>query len=78
MIISDNGFVGIAGSGVEKGDLIAYLFGMRMPIILRRRAENGYIIVGWAYVSGLMDTKILNKYDEMKLFEGLETTFDIY
>jgi Heterokaryon incompatibility protein (HET) len=79
MLISKAGFVGIGSWAVEKGDMIAFLFGMTMPLILRPRADGkGYSIVSWAYVSGLMNLDVLEEHDSKKLFTPIEATLDIY
>jgi hypothetical protein len=81
LIISEAGFVGVGVPDVEKGDVIAFIFGTPCPIILRPvMSSTGYNFVGFAYVSGFMDVEEVERYDKEGRFNGLdlETTFDIY
>ncbi|KAH8662385.1 heterokaryon incompatibility protein-domain-containing protein [Xylariales sp. PMI_506] len=74
VLISDIGFVGVGASQIEVGDMVTWIFGTTAPLVLRP-SQGGYRIVGSAYVSGLMDTDLLDH-----LYEGLtsrEMTFDI-
>jgi len=74
VLISEAGFVGIGVPQVEAGDIITFIFGCTAPLILRRCAES-YRIVGSAYVSGLMDPDLLDRYYQRKIFK--EVSFDI-
>jgi hypothetical protein len=79
LIISKAGFVAVGSRAAKEGDELAYLFGMSIPVILRPGKDGkGYTIVGWAYVSGLMNSWILDEYDQKQAFHNLETTFNIY
>jgi hypothetical protein len=79
VVVSEHGFFGPSVPQVEAGDCIALLYGMSCPMILRPVPElRGYEMVGFARISGLMDSTILEKYDAKGCFSGLETVFDIY
>ena len=78
-VTSQGGFVGIGVPKIEKGDIVVYLFGMHCPLVLRTASRGeGYIIVGFIYVSGLMDLDLIRKHDDKGVFKHLETTIEIY
>ena len=74
VLTSEAGFVGIGVSQIEAGDLITFIFGSTAPLILRRCADS-YRIVGSAYVSGLMDPNLLDRYYERMILQ--EVSFHI-
>jgi hypothetical protein len=51
--ISASGFVGLAPSHVEAGDMICIFFGGHVPYVLRKCGE-AHILIGEAYVHGIM------------------------
>ena len=53
VVVTTDGFLGIASSGVTTGDVIALLEGAKVPLVLRRKGED-YRIVGDCYVHGAM------------------------
>ena len=54
-----SGFAGIGVMGIEVGDVVTLLFGASGPVILR--PYHGFSrLVGCAYVSGLMENKMLD------------------
>jgi hypothetical protein len=61
VLVTEAGFVGIGVPQIEVGDVIALIFGTTAPLVLRRYRDN-YRIVGCAYVSGLMDPDLLDRY----------------
>ncbi len=38
----------------QKGDIIVILYGCSVPLILRPRNEGGFMLIGGAYVYGIM------------------------
>ncbi|KAH6665722.1 heterokaryon incompatibility protein-domain-containing protein [Halenospora varia] len=66
ILITETGFVGIGAPQIEKGDVVTFVYGTSVPLILRPYAGH-YRIVGCAYVSGLMDLKLLDKYYDQGL-----------
>lgn len=63
MVVSAKGYIGIAPGGTKIGDHICVLHGGEMPFILRERSgddnsemtvEEDFVLVGEAYVHGLM------------------------
>ncbi|KAK0120453.1 hypothetical protein ONS96_010667 [Cadophora gregata f. sp. sojae] len=41
------------------GDVVVVLWGVDLPVIMRRRAEGGWLLVGECYVAGMMEGGIL-------------------
>ncbi|KAI9148817.1 Heterokaryon incompatibility protein [Paramyrothecium foliicola] len=63
---------GVGHQAVKVGDIVTTLWGVRSPIILRKRdAEPGYLFVGDAYVDGIM-------YGEFQKTEPRLCEFHIY
>ncbi|KAL8943103.1 MAG: hypothetical protein Q9216_001303 [Gyalolechia sp. 2 TL-2023] len=59
LITTDMGYVGMAPEKVERGDVVAVLFGCSMPMVLRQSmGESGDVrwkVVGDCYLHGIMD-----------------------
>ncbi|KAI4234461.1 MAG: hypothetical protein LQ349_003787 [Xanthoria aureola] len=53
-IITEEGHVGMAPQTAHPGDFIVVFLGCQSPIVLRPRGDEGYLVVGEAYVHGLM------------------------
>ncbi|OCL13179.1 hypothetical protein AOQ84DRAFT_261660, partial [Glonium stellatum] len=66
MILSKDGYVCLAPSGVRVDDIIVVLLGASVPFILRRIIGNleheEYELIGEAYVHGIMDGEILEEW----------------
>lgn len=60
VLLTKNGFIGIATPYVEKGDVIVFVAGMQCPFVLRP-FRDGYQMRGFAYVSGLMVWEVLDQ-----------------
>jgi hypothetical protein len=56
---TQSGYVGWASHTAEAGDGIYIFPGCSVPIVLRRRAEGGHTVVGYAYVQGVMDGELM-------------------
>ena len=56
-IITEEGYVGIAPQTAHPGDCIMVFLGCQSPIVLRPRGDGGYLVVGEAYVHGLMTSE---------------------
>lgn len=65
--ISKQGFVGICPEDVLPGDQIVVFCGAEMPYILRTNVEGKSILIGDAYVHGIMDG--LSEAREVQSFE---------
>jgi hypothetical protein len=56
LIITDQGYVGIAPGAAKVGDHIFFLQGARVPFVLRQtESQDEYTLIGECYVHGHMD-----------------------
>ncbi|KAL9034024.1 MAG: hypothetical protein Q9180_005636 [Flavoplaca navasiana] len=54
IIITEKGQLGMAPQVSRTGDCIVVLLGCRLPMILRPKGNGEYLVVGEAYIDGLM------------------------
>lgn len=54
VFVSQSGFIGVATKYVEAGDIVVFIVGMSCMYVLRP-FRDGYCMVGFAHVSGLMN-----------------------
>ncbi len=50
---TEKGYLGQGDAGVQSGDVVVILHGLRVPLILRRQ-EEFWAVVGPCYVAGIM------------------------
>jgi len=62
LLTTDQGLMGIALRGAQKGDLICVLFGSNVPFILRK-IEDHYVLVGACFVLGLVDGEAMQSLE---------------
>jgi hypothetical protein len=55
--VTSMGFFGVTVEKVRKNDNITFLFGEKVPIVLRSQ-DSSYTMVGAAYVSGVMNGEL--------------------
>lgn len=55
LTVTEKGYLGMAASRTQKGDLVVVLFGCNIPVILREGGEGNFEFVGECYVDGFMD-----------------------
>lgn len=57
LFVSSDGAIGSGPVAMAEGDIISIIKGVAVPIILRKQGigEQGYVILGPAYIDGLMD-----------------------
>ena len=58
--LSNGGHVGLAPARTEPGDCICIIFGSPVPYILRASTEGKFVLIGEAYVHGIMDGEWLD------------------
>jgi len=81
LIVTSNGFFGLAPATVNQGDIICMLFGCSVLVILRpdkvdRRVSNGRLrLVGECYVHGRMEGATLERLEQ---FPDWPEDFTIY
>ncbi|KAH6662018.1 hypothetical protein B0J14DRAFT_496506 [Halenospora varia] len=54
LMVSRKGYLGQVPFNSQAGDLICILFGCSVPVIIRK-VKNHHILIGEAYVRGIMD-----------------------
>ncbi|KAH6880154.1 heterokaryon incompatibility protein-domain-containing protein [Thelonectria olida] len=73
---TNTGYMGLGNQNMESGDVVAILFGMKVPCVLRPRgqiSENGYEFIGEAYCHGMMEgeaVKDLEKDEDGRIRGG--------
>lgn len=55
LMITDKGHIGWAHQGWQRNDALYKLKGCRVPVILKPRADGGFLIVEDTYIQGLMN-----------------------
>ncbi|KAK8006047.1 heterokaryon incompatibility protein-domain-containing protein [Apiospora marii] len=63
------GYLGTGPHRVQRGDVVCVFMGAAVPFILRPRGddgEEGYTLVGDAYVHGIMDGELVKDWEEGK------------
>jgi hypothetical protein len=68
--VTDNKYMGIAVPDTKDGDVVAVVLGAKVPLVLRRHNSN-FLVVGEAYVHGLMEGETIQMIKEGKLKEEL-------
>ncbi|KAK3207209.1 hypothetical protein GRF29_103g218942 [Pseudopithomyces chartarum] len=59
--ISKDGYFGLAPSSAREGDLVAVIYGAKVPLVLRRNG-SAFEVVGESYVHGLMQGEAIEKW----------------
>jgi len=55
MIVTNDGYIGMAPCGAKKGDVIAVIYGCSIPVLLRELPKKDtYELIGECYVHGFM------------------------
>lgn len=60
--VAGNRYVGLGPDLIQEGDIVAILYGGRVPYILRPEGDH-YLLVGEAYVYGIMNGEEFDKRD---------------
>jgi hypothetical protein len=64
--ITMKGYIGTAPMETKDGDMICLVFGCPVPLIVRPQ-EDYHIIVGWAYIYGMMNGEMMDELREGRL-----------
>lgn len=60
VFLTSSGFLGVGHELIEPGDMVVLVVGTHYPWVLRPY-RDGYRMIGFAYVSGLMDWELLDE-----------------
>ena len=66
--ITSNGHLGIGPAILEEGDLVVIICGMEVPMLLRSCDGGVYMLIGEAYVDGIMDGEAMEN-SSISMFE---------
>ena len=58
LIRTSKNYVGLAGFSVEVGDEVCILPAAKTPFVFRKKLDGTYVLVGEAYVQGIMDGEV--------------------
>ncbi|RYP64886.1 hypothetical protein DL771_008563 [Monosporascus sp. 5C6A] len=64
VFVTESGFVGSRNRSIMEGDAIVLLRGVDRPMVLRETSDRSLVLVGPAYVAGLMDGEL---WDQSRL-----------
>ena len=60
-------YMGIFPGSTQPGDVVAVLLGSKLPFVLRPSGDDGYLLVGPAYVHGIMDGEVMAEFEDFDL-----------
>jgi len=71
MVTTEGRYLGLAPDAVQKGDVIAIVYGCNFPVVLRKCGEF-YLVIGESYIDGIMDGELIEakergEYSEVEL-----------
>ncbi|KAG4412819.1 hypothetical protein IFR04_014054 [Cadophora malorum] len=73
LLITAGGYIGWVPNNSQRKDIVCLLSGCSIPVILRERVEQGYYMIGAAYIPGLMDGEGMKDLDDTAW-----TSFSLY
>ncbi|KAH7141005.1 heterokaryon incompatibility protein-domain-containing protein [Dactylonectria macrodidyma] len=72
--VTRKGYFGIGPECMERGDIIAVLFGGKVPYVLRATDGGRYFFIGECYVHGIMSGEVIEKW---RIGKFKKQTFDM-
>jgi hypothetical protein len=66
LFLTRRGYYGIGPEVMEYGDIVAVLFGAKVPYILRKTSGGRYYLLGECYVHGIMDGEVIERWKRGK------------
>lgn len=68
LLMTEQVYIGMAPTEARKRDSVClWLLGCRVPVLLRKREEGGYELIGDVYIHGIMDRQTLSEESCRKL-----------
>lgn len=61
LFITNQGYVGIGSDIVRNGDVCCVVSGCRVPYVLRSTGRTSYLVVGEAFVHGVMNGELVRR-----------------
>ncbi|KAF7919100.1 uncharacterized protein EAE98_009420 [Botrytis deweyae] len=73
-LVTASGYIGYVPNETKRGDTICILYGMDVPVVLRKNQDKTFEVIGPCYVHGVMEGELMNDLQN-GVFE--EIVFDI-
>ncbi|TGO76834.1 hypothetical protein BELL_0134g00060 [Botrytis elliptica] len=73
-LVTASGYIGYVPNETKRGDTICILYGMDVPVVLRKNQDKTFEVIGPCYVHGVMEGELMNDMQN-GVFE--EIFFDI-
>ncbi|KAF2653328.1 HET-domain-containing protein [Lophiostoma macrostomum CBS 122681] len=73
---TEQGLFGLGPSSLQTGDIVAVIYGARVPIILHPTEDRSWRVLGDSYVHGIMNGEIVRETDTERTY--LMQEFDLY
>jgi hypothetical protein len=67
-ILTADGRVGIGPDICHAGDIVCIFYGAKVPFIIRKNNKNEYVLLGEAYIHGIMDGEVMDGECVMEKF----------
>lgn len=67
--VTGGGVLGLGLDSVKEGDLVVIFHGARIPFVIREREDTNYVLVGGAYVDGIMNGEAMEKEQDIQEFK---------
>lgn len=69
--MTDDGYYGLGPKTVQQNDMVWFLFGAKIPVVLRAIGGGQRVLVGDCYIHGLMDGEAVRNVYSEKLQTGV-------
>lgn len=69
LVVTKQGYVGLAPRDARKGDLVCILSGYSVPAVLRRKEDGSFQFVGESYMQGFMEGQALEDDHDTEVFD---------
>ena len=67
LTLTEDGRLGLVPTATESQDAVCIINGLDVPLVLRKINDTSYILIGEAYISGVMDGQIVVRPQTIKL-----------
>jgi len=69
LVVTQQGYVGMAPREARKGDLVCVLLGYSVPAVLRRQDGGTFELIGECYMQGFMEGQVLQDDHHIETFD---------
>lgn len=67
--LTEKRYFGLGPADMRVGDVVVMLYGGKFPFVLRPTVDQKYSLVGYAFVSGIMDGEAVSAFEETQTFQ---------